>query len=68
VASTFATWVRAFDDNALMSSARPSRVTTTANWLRGFWSKNSSIKEGKMNLPPMLVSVQMARRQPNTLP
>ena len=50
VASTFAMWVRALDDSGLMSSARPSRVTTTASWLKGFWSKNSSMKGGKMNL------------------
>ncbi len=50
VASTFAMWVRALDDRGLMSSARPSRVTTTASWLRGFWSKNSSMKGGNMNL------------------
>ena len=50
VARTFAMWVRAFEERGLMSSARPSRVTTTASWLRGFWSKNSSMKGGKINL------------------
>lgn len=50
VARIFAMWVRAFEERGLMSSARPSRVTTTANWLRGFWSKNSSMKGGRMNL------------------
>ena len=50
VESTLATWERAFDDKGLMSSARPSRVTTTASWLRGFWSKNSVMMLGMMSL------------------
>ena len=50
VESALATWERAFDDKGLMSSARPSRVTTTASWLRGFWSKNSVMMLGMMSL------------------
>ncbi len=50
VARTLETCVRALEESGLMSSARPSRVTTIASWLSGFWSKNSSMNGGKMNL------------------